>query len=243
MPCSCRTGRPPTRATGTASVKAQAAAPLSLWTEERQSGRYPDETVRVIRGVEMDGKRLKPANTRGKCAERPEISAPWTRVNNCTRGGRGRAWKSAWSWGGGVETATASTPSLSPGATMQARTCSNNKQLKTVCKKTVKRRARGPSDKTRWAYWMQAIEPTDPPLTTPFPATTPCGSNSPSGSRWGRSTSSTCAGTAWPSPRPRPPPTCASTCATIRHGSAGTNPPPSWPSNCCGSCSSPPPTA
>jgi hypothetical protein len=52
---------------------------------------------------------------------------------------------------------------------MQARTCSNNKQLKTVCKKTVKRPARGPSDKTRWAYWMQAIEPTDPAVDDAFP--------------------------------------------------------------------------
>jgi len=52
---------------------------------------------------------------------------------------------------------------------MQARTCSNNKQLKTVCKKTAKRPARGPSDKTRWAYWMQAIEPTDPAIEDAFP--------------------------------------------------------------------------
>ncbi|KAF0102938.1 MAG: hypothetical protein FD187_1775 [bacterium] len=52
---------------------------------------------------------------------------------------------------------------------MQARTCSNNKLLKTVCKKTAKPRARGPSDKTRWAYWMQAIEPTNPAIEEAFP--------------------------------------------------------------------------
>lgn len=52
---------------------------------------------------------------------------------------------------------------------MQARTCPNNKQLKTVCKKTAKPRAQGPSDKTRWAYWMQAIEPTNPAIEEAFP--------------------------------------------------------------------------
>jgi len=52
---------------------------------------------------------------------------------------------------------------------MQAQTCTNNKQLKPACKKTVKPRAQGPSDKTRWAYWMQAIEPTDPAIEEAFP--------------------------------------------------------------------------
>lgn len=36
-------------------------------------------------------------------------------------------------------------------------------------KKPPQRRARGPSDKTRWAYWMQAIEPTDPAIEEAFP--------------------------------------------------------------------------
>lgn len=36
-------------------------------------------------------------------------------------------------------------------------------------KKAPKLRARGPSDKTRWAYWMQAIEPTDPGIEAAFP--------------------------------------------------------------------------
>ncbi|MDP2833674.1 MAG: hypothetical protein Q8Q28_10395 [Pseudomonadota bacterium] len=52
---------------------------------------------------------------------------------------------------------------------MQAQTCTNNKQLKPVCKKTAKPRAQGQSEKTQWSYWMQAIEPTDPDIEQAFP--------------------------------------------------------------------------
>ncbi len=68
-------------------MKAMAAAPLSLWTEERPSGRYPDETIRVIRGVELDGKRLETRQHTWEMRRKAGISAPWTRVNNCTGGG------------------------------------------------------------------------------------------------------------------------------------------------------------
>ncbi len=72
-----------------AFMKAQAAAPLSLWIEERPSGRYPGETVRVIRGVQRDGHRLETREHTWEMRRKAEISAPWTRVNNCTRGGDG----------------------------------------------------------------------------------------------------------------------------------------------------------
>ncbi len=52
---------------------------------------------------------------------------------------------------------------------MQTQACTNNKQFTTVGKKTVKRHVQGQSDKTRWAYWMQAIEPTDPAVNAAFP--------------------------------------------------------------------------
>lgn len=70
-------------------MKAQAAAPLSIWTEERPSGRYPDEAVRVIRGVEIDGKRLQTRVHTWEMRHKAGIPAPWTRtrVNNCTGGG------------------------------------------------------------------------------------------------------------------------------------------------------------
>lgn len=52
---------------------------------------------------------------------------------------------------------------------MQAQTCTNNKQSQPVRKKTAKPRAQGPSEKTQWSYWMQAIEPTDPDIEQAFP--------------------------------------------------------------------------
>jgi len=70
-------------------MKAMAAAPLSLWTDERQSGRYPDETARVIRGLEIDGKRLQTRVHTWEMRRKAGITDPWTRVNNCTRGGGG----------------------------------------------------------------------------------------------------------------------------------------------------------
>lgn len=70
-------------------VKAISAAPLSLLIEERPSGRYPGETARVIRGVERDGHKLITREHTWEMRRKAEISAPWTRVNNCTRGGGG----------------------------------------------------------------------------------------------------------------------------------------------------------
>jgi len=67
--------------------KAQTAAPLTLWTEERPSGRYPDETVRVIRGVLRNGHKLQTREHTWEMRKKAGIPAPWTRVNNCTRGG------------------------------------------------------------------------------------------------------------------------------------------------------------
>lgn len=52
---------------------------------------------------------------------------------------------------------------------MQAQTCTNNKQSKPVRKKIEKPRAQGMSEKTRWAYWMQAIEPSAPAIEAAFP--------------------------------------------------------------------------
>lgn len=72
-----------------AFVKAMAAAPLSLLIEKRHSLTYPGETVRFIRGVQTDGHRLVTREHTWEMRRKAGISDPWTRVNNCTRGGGG----------------------------------------------------------------------------------------------------------------------------------------------------------
>lgn len=68
-------------------LTAMLAAPIKLWTEEAPSQRYQGETIRVIRGVEINGHRLETRQHTWTLRRKSESSVPWTRVNNCTRAG------------------------------------------------------------------------------------------------------------------------------------------------------------
>jgi len=66
-------------------LTAMRATPLKLWTEEAPSQRYQSETISVIRGIEINGHRLETRQHKWILRRKGDSSAPWTRVNNCTR--------------------------------------------------------------------------------------------------------------------------------------------------------------
>lgn len=67
-----------------AFINAMVAAPMSIVTEKRQSSRYPDEQIDVIRGVELNGELLETRIHTWILRKKDSPAVPWTCVNNCT---------------------------------------------------------------------------------------------------------------------------------------------------------------
>jgi len=65
-------------------INAMVAAPMTLMTEKKQSTRYPDEQIDVIRGVELNGKFLETRIHTWVFRKKDSSAVPWTCVNNCT---------------------------------------------------------------------------------------------------------------------------------------------------------------
>lgn len=68
-----------------AFINAMVAAPMSLVTEKKQSTRYPDEQIDVIRGVELNGEFLETRIHTWVLRKKDSSAVPWTCVNNCTK--------------------------------------------------------------------------------------------------------------------------------------------------------------
>jgi hypothetical protein len=65
-------------------INAMVSAPMSLVTEKKQSSRYPDEQIDVIRGVELNGAFLETRIHTWVLRKKDSSAVPWTCVNNCT---------------------------------------------------------------------------------------------------------------------------------------------------------------
>ena len=66
-------------------INAMLAAPTSLVTEKRQSNRYPDEQIDVIRGVKLNSEFLETRIHTWVFRKKDSPAVPWTCVNNCTK--------------------------------------------------------------------------------------------------------------------------------------------------------------
>ena len=65
-------------------IKAMMAAPLVLVKEKKQSNRYPDEQIDVIRGVKLNDDFLETRIHTWIFRKKDSPAVPWTCVNNCT---------------------------------------------------------------------------------------------------------------------------------------------------------------
>ena len=65
-------------------IKAMVITPIKLWTEEKQSARYADETLQVIRGLNANGELIETRLHTWVLRQKSEAFASRINVNNCT---------------------------------------------------------------------------------------------------------------------------------------------------------------
>jgi len=65
-------------------INSMVIAPMTLVTEFKQSSRYPDEQIEIIKGVELNGAFLETRIHTWVLRKKDSPAVPWTCVNNCT---------------------------------------------------------------------------------------------------------------------------------------------------------------